>query len=101
MNRIPTISATFVQTASEKTKSDYAKEINKTLKQEDNRSLTKTWAAILDNATRVYHAEADGQTVNIDDFFVVNNELLEEPGDPRFASLSNLINCRCCSIINF
>lgn len=101
-NRIPTISTTFVQSASEKTKSDYTNSINSKLK-ENNKDddLTKSWAAVLDDHTRESHVIADGQTVPIEDYYIVDGELLYEPGDTRFSSIGNTINCRCSSLINF
>lgn len=53
----------------------------------------KEWIAELDDRTRDAHAEADGQTVGINEMFDVGGELLEAPGmgsDP-----GNSINCRC------
>jgi len=101
-NRIPTISTTFVQSASEKTKSDYTNSINNKLKENNNRQdLTKSWAAVLDDNTREAHVIADGQTISIVDYYMVDGEFLYEPGDTRFSSIGNTINCRCSSLINF
>lgn len=56
----------------------------------------KMWVAILDDHTREAHAEADGQTVGIDEPFEVDGEQLMYPGDDSMgASEGNLINCRC------
>lgn len=54
----------------------------------------KTWLAALDNRTREWHAEAHGQTVNIDEPFIVNGEEMDHPGD-QAGSAENVINCRC------
>ncbi len=56
----------------------------------------KTWLATLDDKTRVEHAEADGQTVPIDDTFLVGGEEADYPGDP---ALSDAMACSCrCSL---
>lgn len=54
----------------------------------------KTWLTALDERTRPWHADANGQTVGIEDKFLVMGEELEEPGDTS-ASPENIINCRC------
>lgn len=56
--------------------------------------LTKRWDAKDDSATRPGHKRADGQTVLINQPFIVNMEPLMVPGDPS-GSPSNVINCRC------
>lgn len=55
---------------------------------------TKTWVAILDERTRPWHEEADGQTVPIDQPFIVHGEELMMPRDDSLgASPDNIINC--------
>lgn len=56
--------------------------------------LTKRWNAKDDRRTRPAHDRADGQTVPINQPFIVNMEALMIPGDPA-GSPSNVINCRC------
>lgn len=56
--------------------------------------LTKRWDAKDDSATRPSHKRADGQTVFINQPFIVNMEALMIPGDPA-GSPANVINCRC------
>jgi len=56
--------------------------------------LNKRWMAKDDSATRPGHARADGQTVPVNQPFMVNMEALMAPGDPS-GSPSNVINCRC------
>jgi len=56
--------------------------------------LEKVWITSLDGLEREGHAEADGQTVELNDSFIVNGERLQYPGDPN-GSASNVINCRC------
>lgn len=60
----------------------------------------KEWLTALDERTREWHAEANGQVVKIDGSFVVDGEELDCPGDPA-ASPENIINCRCTLIANF
>lgn len=57
-------------------------------------ALTKRWDAKDDSAVRPGHKRADGQTVFINQPFIVNMEALMSPGDPS-GSPSNVINCRC------
>lgn len=57
-------------------------------------NLRKRWVATKDARTRDVHAEADGQTVEIDKSFEVGGEKLMFPGDSS-ASGWNLYNCRC------
>lgn len=54
----------------------------------------KRWIAVHDSRTRHPHAEADGQTTDIDGSFSVGGETLDFPGDPN-GSAENTINCRC------
>lgn len=55
---------------------------------------SKTWLATNDEATRETHAEADGQTVPIDQPFDVGGELAQFPGDPDLSD-AEAFNCRC------
>lgn len=60
----------------------------------------KQWIAILDNVTRIAHAEADGQIVDYDQPYEVDGQQLMYPGDMNLgATIDNVINCRCDSII--
>lgn len=58
------------------------------------RSATKTWRTVGDDRVRSAHAEADGQTVGIDETFDVGGEEALFPGDPSL-SPDNAIGCRC------
>lgn len=60
---------------------------------------SKTWFAALDERTRAWHAEAHGQTVGINESFIVGGEPMQHPGDIS-ASASNVINCRCTMMYN-
>lgn len=60
----------------------------------------KDWSAILDGDTRPAHAAADGQRQPFNQPYIVMNERLMYPGDTSLgASASNVIGCRCSSII--
>jgi phage terminase Nu1 subunit (DNA packaging protein) len=60
-------------------------------------TLVKEWLATRDGRTRDDHAEADGQTVGLNEYFVVGGEQMMQPGDPS-ASASQTINCRCVAV---
>lgn len=57
----------------------------------------KKWVAVSDSKTRHSHKIADGQTVEIDEDFIVDGERLKCPGDKN-GSAGNVINCRCTMI---
>lgn len=58
--------------------------------------LKKRWVSTIDNRTRHFHVEADGQTVPNDEPFEVGGEKLMFPGDGSMgASGWNLYQCRC------
>lgn len=57
-------------------------------------SMQKTWNTILDSKTRTSHARADGQTIDVNQTFLVGGEPLRYPSDSR-GSAGNIINCRC------
>ncbi len=59
-----------------------------------NLGLRKEWVAVEDDRTREDHMIADGQTVGMDDTFLVGPDRMQRPGDPS-ASAGNVINCRC------
>lgn len=62
--------------------------------------LRKTWISAQDNRTRRIprdrydHLNMDGVTVNMDEMFNVNGDMIDYPGDPRGAA-ANIIQCRC------
>jgi uncharacterized protein with gpF-like domain len=56
--------------------------------------LRKIWIAAEDERTREDHAQANGQTVGIDDAFDVGGSSLMYPGDPA-GPAGQVINCRC------
>jgi SPP1 gp7 family putative phage head morphogenesis protein len=57
----------------------------------------KQWLTSGNDNVRPYHAEANGQTVQIDEPFIVGGEELMHPGDDT-GSAGNVINCHCISI---
>lgn len=57
-------------------------------------TLQKTWLATNDDRTRDTHRDADGQTVPMDEPYIVDGERLMFPGDPD-GSAANVIQCRC------
>ena len=54
----------------------------------------KEWVAVQDERTRITHAFADGQTIDINSKFVVGGVPLKYPGDPA-GGPEETINCRC------
>jgi hypothetical protein len=59
-------------------------------------AMEKTWNTLGDAFVRDDHADADGQTVEQDQDFVVGGEYLGWPGDiSKGATAGNVINCRC------
>ncbi|MDR1192183.1 MAG: phage portal protein [Verrucomicrobiales bacterium] len=57
----------------------------------------KQWLTSGNDNVRAAHAAADGQTVPVDEPFVVDGEELMHPGDSN-GSPENVINCHCVSI---
>lgn len=58
--------------------------------------IGKEWDSHEDERTRKHHLEANGQRVKLDDPFVVDDDLLDYPGDNSHdAKASNVIQCRC------
>ncbi len=55
-------------------------------------AATKTWLATEDERTRETHADADGQTVGINEPFTVGGESAQYPGDPDL-SWEESANC--------
>lgn len=56
--------------------------------------VKKKWLATLDDRTRDTHQELDGQTVPVDEPFVVDGQEIDYPGDPS-APPELVYNCRC------
>lgn len=64
----------------------------------------KEWVTAGDELVRrtpFSHVAADSQKVKLNDLFTVSGEILKMPGDTSHgASLGNVINCRCASVID-
>lgn len=56
--------------------------------------MQKTWTAIEDAVTRPDHSDADGQTVPVDQPFIVGGYECQYPGDDDLPD-EEVINCRC------
>ena len=56
--------------------------------------VQKRWTTTLDPRSRTTHVQANGQTVGMDEDFVVGGRQMAYPGDPR-GGAGNVINCRC------
>lgn len=56
--------------------------------------LKKQWIATLDNRTRDWHADLDGETIPLDEAFYNEKGEIQFPGDPD-ATPANVYNCRC------
>lgn len=90
--RTDTIALTETQTPVEKYKLNESFVAQQTLE----RPLQKQWNAILDTRVRPAHADADGQTQNVGDPFIVGGQKLPAPGDSSMgATIDNIANCRC------
>jgi uncharacterized protein with gpF-like domain len=114
--RAASIAMTEVGTASERSKAEEAAAIGRAIAGKQHIAIithrkdrvifppgmsnyVKVWQANLDEKTRQAHVEADWQTVNADEPFVVMGENLMFPGDESMgASLENIINCRCSAL---
>lgn len=57
-------------------------------------TLRREWLSAEDDRTRPSHAEANGQTVGMDEPFTVGDASLMYPGDPN-GPAEEVINCRC------
>lgn len=83
-----------------RTEAHMAREAGKQLSyaeaEKDGVEMQKMWMSSMDDRVRDEHGWADGQTVNVNDKFMVGGEELEYPGDRR-GSAGNVINCRCNS----
>ena len=67
-------------------------------------SVSKEWVTMGDEVVRrepFSHVEADSTVVSLNKPFTVSGELLMHPGDTsRGASIGNVANCRCSSVID-
>ena len=58
--------------------------------------IMKRWDSTLDKRTRRTHQELDGQTVDVDEPFIIRGHKAMYPSG--FGVASEDINCRCCSV---
>jgi len=58
-------------------------------------NIQRVWRDASDGRVRDQHEAVDGTSVGLDEPFIVGGESLMFPGDPRTASPSNIVNCRC------
>lgn len=65
--------------------------------EESTGKLNKVWVAATDERVRDTHAEADGQSVALDEAFEVGSSSMQHPGDPN-GDAEEVINCRCTMI---
>lgn len=89
-HRAMTIARTEMHTA-------YSKSVNETIISSPTQVRTKEWMSVMDNRTRDPHITANGQTVPMDDYFIVWGESLQYPGDSN-GSAGNVVNCRCITL---
>ncbi len=64
----------------------------------------KEWLCSCDHRSRLWHKEANGQKVALEESFIVGGEKMLHPGDSSLgASAENVIHCRCTmkSILNY
>ena len=61
--------------------------------EEQGVTMTKTWNSASDDRTRDSHADLDGVTIPIDEYFNIDGDEGLHPGD--FSEAKNVINCRC------
>ena len=56
----------------------------------------KTWLTMLDDKVRDTHIYLEGETIDIDDVFIVGSSMMRYPKDTEYgASADEIINCRC------
>ena len=65
----------------------------------DKKQTTHTWVSMRDERVRVSHWEADGQTVPINEPFIINGYKMMFPLDDSMgAPIDEIINCRCVEL---
>jgi len=72
---------------------DYHKKVQQDLGTE----LKKQWVSTSDLRTRSAHSSANGQSVSMDEDFIVGGARMSYAGDPK-GGARNVINCRCIII---
>lgn len=87
------IARTETHVATERGNFEATREMARTL----GDAYVKRWASVHDARTRPDHVKADGQTVDIDGYFIVGGERMLFCGDPS-ASPKQTVNCRCVTL---
>jgi len=85
------------------THSAFNKSIFESIENENVKMATKEWMNAGDERVRDYpfdHVKANGETVDMDEYFTMTGENLLYPGDPVNGSPGNIIRCRCVSLFN-
>lgn len=62
--------------------------------EDDGVIIEKQWMATIGNRTRDWHADLNGVSVGVDDYFENEKGKIRFPGDPQ-AHPANVYNCRC------
>lgn len=60
--------------------------------------IKRTWLAVNDSRTRPSHVAANGQTIGLEESYIVGGVLMKHPGDPM-APAQEVILCRCTEIM--
>ena len=100
-SRVDTIAITETNMVAERVKYIEANTLAQVVAQQPaKQTLVDTWNTTLDEKTRASHVAADRQEIPHGRAFTVQGQLLRYPGDMSLgASLDNVINCRCASIV--
>lgn len=97
--RVDTIAMTETQNVAEETKFIEAGAV--AIAFTGTQRVIKTWNTTLDEKTRASHVRADRQEKKQNEAFIVQGQRLRFPGDMSLgATLDNVINCRCGSIVS-
>ena len=60
----------------------------------DEGKTKKKWKTSLDNKVRPTHAEVEGKTIPIEDYFIVGGCAMMMPHDPECENMKEVANCR-------
>ena len=74
--------------------------VNFIMRQNAQLKSSKVWETRKDDRVRLEHKRAQSQKRLFNEFYLVDDENLMYPRDPR-GSLSNILNCRCASRFSF
>jgi len=94
--RAELIATTETQNAAEGTKDIEVTTVARSPEVEGVEVITKEWETVIDGLERETHYDANGQTVNHTDAFLVGDSALLYAGDTSLgAELKEVVNCRC------